>query len=160
MIETMANWWRGHAPGERRLMMALGIAVALVVLWLGIWRPVTLGLEAGWARQSAALDRNALVRGEVETLRHLPASTQSTARPAIDQYVGQTAAEAGFTLDQSSPQGAGRITINIAAARMGPLLSWLARLEASGIGVRTISIVPGASEGTVAVQALLEESAP
>ena len=159
MTESLKIWWRGHSQGERRLMAVLGLLVLLVILWLGVWRPVTNGLAAGWIQQGAAVDRYASVKSKVAALKAVPAAPPAGGgRPSLDQFVGQTATEAGFTLDRASTQGQGRLSINIASARMGPLLDWLSRLEASGISVQTISIVPGATDGTETVQAVLQEN--
>jgi general secretion pathway protein M len=160
MSANIRKWWFDHKAGERALMALLGGAVLLVLLWLAVWRPVTGGLEAGWARQGAALDRYAAVRAKVDALKALPAKADNGAHLPIDQLVGQSAAEAGFTLDRSAAQGAGRLSVNIGSARMGPLLGWLAGIESDGVHVQSIGIAPGATEGTVAVQAVLEESQP
>jgi general secretion pathway protein M len=160
MTESLKIWWRAHSQSERRLMTVLGVIMLLVFLWLGIWRPISNGVENGWARQGIALDRYASVKAKITALKTVhAASAASGGRPSLDQFVGQTAAEAGFTLDRASTQGAGRTSINIASARMSPLLDWISRLEQAGISVQTISIVPGATDGTVTVQALLQENA-
>lgn len=160
MIAALRQWWHDHSLTERRFMAVLGVLIALVFLWLAVWRPVTNGLAASWQRQGDALDRYAAVKSQVATLKALPAPAKGSAGLPIDQLVGQSAAEAGFTLDRLSAQGTGRLSIHIASARVGPLLAWLSRLEGQGVTVRTIGIVPGATEGTVSVQAMLEESRP
>lgn len=156
----MLTWWYNHGLGERRLMAALGIVALAVLLWLGVWRPVTTGLENGWERQGVALDRYASVRAKVAELRRRPAQHSQADRLPIDQRISQSAAEAGFTLDRATQQGTGRMSVNIASARAGPLLEWIAGLEQAGVTVQTISIVPGATEGTVAMQAVFQEVQP
>lgn len=160
MIDSIKGWWRNHSAGERALMGVLGAMVLIVFLWLGVWRPVNEGLETGWARQSAALDRFAVVQARVEALKHAPAQAGQGSRTPIEQLVSQSGAEAGFTLDRVGNQGAGRMSISIGAARTGPLLAWIGQLEAAGVGVQSINIVPGATDGTVAVQAVLQERRP
>lgn len=155
MIESLKNWWLNHKAGERWLMAVLGIAILIVLLWLGIWRPVNDGIAAGWARQGAALERYGAVRSKVEALKRLPAKPGGAAVP-VEQLVTQSAAEAGFTLDRVGSPGAGRMSVSIGAARSAPLLAWLARLEESGVTVQTISITPGSADGTVAVQAMFQ----
>lgn len=160
MMQGMRQWWVNHSEGERRLMAGLAIAGALVFLWLGVWRPIDGGLVAGWERQGAALDRYASVRAKVAELRKRPAERARANRVPVDQLIGQSAAEAGFTLDRATLQGEGRMAVNIGAARVGPLLRWIAVLEQAGTIVQTIAIVPGATEGTVAVQATFQEVKP
>jgi len=160
MLQSMRNWWEHHSEGEQRFMVALGVIVFVVFLWLGVWRPIGGALASGWERQGAALDRYASVRAKVAELGRHPAQRNRGNRVPLDQQIGQSAAEAGFTLERASLQGEGRMSVNIASARVGPLLRWVSTLESAGIGVQTISIVPGAAEGTVAVQAVFLEVKP
>lgn len=156
MLESLKNWWSNHSLSERRLMAGLALIAFGIFLWLGIWRPVTGALAAGWDRQGEALDRYASVRADVAELQRRPKQEQANKVP-IDQLIGQTAAEAGFTLDRATLQGAGHMSVNIASARVGALLEWIAGLEQNGVTVQTMSIVPGATEGTVAMQAVFQE---
>jgi general secretion pathway protein M len=158
MIGSFKNWWANHSASERRLMAGLGIAVLIVFFWLGVWRPVDEGLTTGWARQGAALDRYSSIKAKVDALKRAPAGAAQGARTPIEQLVTQSASESGFTLDQVGNQGAGRMSISIAAAKMSALMSWLGQIEASGVSVQTISITPGSTDGTVSVQAVLQEA--
>ncbi len=158
MMQSMRQWWNNHSEGEQRFMTALGLIIALVIFWLGLWRPINGAVDSGWERQRAALDRYSSVQAKVDAIRKLPAKGSGGANVPIDQLVGQSAAEAGFTLDRAAAQGDGRMAITISSARMPALMGWLAGLEAAGVPVETISIAPGPSEGTVSVQAVLREA--
>lgn len=157
MMQAIGRWWNEHSEGERRFMAILAVAAGVVIFWFGLWQPIGGAVKSGWERQGAALDRYASVRAKVEAIRKLPAAAKGGAGAAIEQLVGQSAAEAGFTLDRAAAQGEGRMAISIASARMPALMGWLATLEKSGILVETISIAPGSTEGTVAVQSVLHE---
>jgi len=159
MLATFRSWWDNHGTGEKRLMAALAVIALAIFLWLGIWRPVSGGLAAGWERQSVALDRYASVRAKVAELKRRPPARRQGEHVPLDQLISQSAAEAGFTLDRATQQGEGRMSVNIASARVGPLLGWLSGLEQAGVTVQTISVVPGATQGTVAVQAMFAEAA-
>lgn len=160
MFQGIRSWWANHSHGEQRFMTVLGIIIAIVFLWLGIWRPLNSGIAAGWERQGAALDRYASVRSKVAELQKRPAQRRQANRVPIEQFIGQSAAEAGFTLDRATQQGQGRISINIASAKVGPLFQWISTLEGAGISVQTISIAPGGTEGAVAMQGVFQEAAP
>lgn len=160
MLQNLRSWWENHSEGERRFMTVLGLIILIVFAWLGVWRPIDNALADGWERQGAALDRYASVRAKVHELKQRPAQRAQGARVPVDQLIGQSAAEAGFTLDRATSQGEGRMSVNIASARVGPLLRWISTLERAGITVQTISIVPGATEGTVAMQAVFQEVKP
>ncbi|MET0360468.1 MAG: type II secretion system protein GspM [Sphingobium sp.] len=153
----MREWWGGLSNRERRLVAIMLVLVGGVFLWLGVWRPVEAGIAGGWTRMGAAVDANAAVRAQLKQLARAGKRT-SGADAAIGQSVAQSASEAGLTLDRSAEQGEGRMAITVASARGGAALAWLAGLEARGILVETISMTPGTTPGTMAVQAVLREA--
>ena len=73
----------------------------------------------------------------------------------LDQFIGQSAGEAGLTLERAQPQGADRLDLAIASVRPVALFSWLAALEAQGVRVETMSARPSPTAGSVSVQAVL-----
>ena len=155
MVESFKSWWNKHSTAERWLIAVLGLAIAFVFLWLAVWRPVTDGLESGWTRQGAALDRYGSVSAKVAALKNAPAAPQRSGVP-LEQLVSQSATEAGFTLDRVGSGGAG-MSVSIASAKTGPLLTWLSQIETSGVAIQSISILPGQTPGTVAVQAVFQD---
>ena len=77
---------------------------------------------------------------------------------ALADAVRARADEAGFVLANLEPDG-DRIRIGIATARPGPLLSWIAGLEADGLLVDA-STITGNGDGTVAATLTLKGRAP
>lgn len=154
-MSGLRAWWAGLNDRERRLVTLMLVLAGGVIFWLGVWRPVRSGLDGAQARYAAAVDTNASVRAKLAMLKALPNGAKNKAAGPVDQVIAQSAAEAGLTLDRSAAQGAGRVGITIGSARAGALLGWLARLEARGIGVETLSMTPGTTPGTVVVQAVL-----
>lgn len=136
---------------ERALIAVMLVLLAVVLAWLAIVRPVEDGLARARAEHGIAVDRTGRIAALAEALkrtRGAPARIEG----ALDQVVGQSAAEAGFTLDTAVSQGPDRLTIAIGAARPAALFAWLAALEARGIAVETVVVEPGASN-TVSVRA-------
>lgn len=156
MMERMKTLWGERTPRERWMLGVMAALLAVVILWLGVVRP----LEA--ARQSArqvlreATDRNAAIRAKAKLLKSLPrgAATAMSATP-LDQFVGQSAGEAGLTLERAQAQGADRMDIAIAAVRPAALFAWLAGLEGRGVRVETMSARPSPTAGSISVQAVL-----
>lgn len=158
-MSGIAQWWSGLSNRERRLITVMLAVLALFVGWLGVWRPIHSAIDDGWAAHGAAVDRNAAVRARLEQLERLPARASGSDAVNVEQFVTQSAAEAGLTLDRSAGQGAGRLAVTIGSARAGALLAWLSALEAQGIVVDTLSMTPAATPGTVAAQAVLRSGA-
>ena len=79
-----------------------------------------------------------------------PSGCRLCARPSTKQ--GQSAGEAGFTLDRVQAQGRDRVDITIATARPTALLGWIAALEGQGIAVDKALLSPSGATGTVSAQ--------
>lgn len=152
-MSRLRDWWRGLTVRERRLIAVMIALIAVVVLWLGIIRPVGDGLARARADHAIAVDRAGRIAAAADALKGVSA-TAPVLEGALDQVVGQSAVEAGFTLDTANQEGAGRMTIAIGSARAPALFAWLGGLEARGIAVETISVQPAAG-GTVAARATL-----
>ena len=156
MMERVKILWGERSPREQWMLGVMFALLAVVILWLGVLRPVDAAQRSARDRLREATDRNAAMRGKVKLLKALPAgSGGGSATAAIDQLVGQSAGEAGLTLERAQAQGAGRIDIAIASVRPVVLFSWVAALEAQGIRVETMSARPAPTAGSVSVQAVL-----
>ncbi|MGV3770227.1 MAG: type II secretion system protein GspM [Sphingobium phenoxybenzoativorans] len=156
MIANLAAWYKELSKREQVLVGIMAVLLAIVILWLGIARPVESGLKSAIERHGAALDRNAAVRVKVASLKALPRG--AAARPAapIAQLVSQSAGEGGFTLERTQEQGPGRVDIAIASIRPKALFTWLSSLEAQGVVVETFSAQPSGTAGAVSMQAVLK----
>jgi general secretion pathway protein M len=89
-------------------------------------------------------------------LKTLPREAAATGPTTpIDQFVGQSAGEAGLTLERAQVQGSDRMDIAVASVRPVALFAWLATLEAQGVRVDTMSARPSATAGSISVQAVL-----
>jgi len=134
--------------------------LAIVLLWFGVAMPLDRAQRSARETLLAATDRNAAVRVAVKQLKTLPreAATTGPATP-IDQFVGQSAGEAGLTLERAQAQGSDRMDIAIASVRPVVLFSWLATLEAQDVRIDTMSARPSATAGSISVQAVLVRGA-
>ncbi|MBB3981089.1 general secretion pathway protein M [Sphingobium fontiphilum] len=155
MMDSFKAAWAARSPREQWMLGVMFALLALVILWLGIARPVERAWTNSRAAMLAAADANAAIRAKVKMLKQLPASAPARDGTPMDQLVGQSAAEAGLTLERADAQGADRMDIAMASVRPVALFGWLAGLEAQGIRVETLSARPAPTAGSVAVQAVL-----
>lgn len=145
--------WAMLSLRERGLILVMLALLVVVIVWLGLIRPVQDGLARARADNIIAVDRAARIEAVAAALKGVRGDAPKL-ESAIDQVVAQSASEAGFTLDSANLEGPGRLSIAIGAARPAPLFAWLAGLEARGIGVETIIVDPAAG-GTVSARATL-----
>ena len=156
MMERLRVLWGERSPREQWMLGVMFALLAAVILWLGVARPLAAAQRSVRDALREATDRNAAIRAKVTLLKSLPrtAGPIDAAMP-LEQFIGQSAGEAGLTLERAQAQGADRVDMAIASVRPVALLSWLAALEARGIRVETMSARPAATAGSVSVQAVL-----
>ncbi|HEX7741291.1 MAG TPA: type II secretion system protein M [Sphingobium sp.] len=160
MMEQMKRLWAERSPREQGMLGVMFALLAVVILWLGVLRPLEGAQRSARDALVEASDRNAAIRAKVKLLKTLPrtGAAASAAMP-LDQLVGQSAGEAGLTLERAVAQGPGRIEIAVASVRPVALFSWLAALETQGVRVETMNARPSPTAGSVAVQAVLARGA-
>lgn len=157
MMARLAALWMERSSRERWMLGIMFSLLAIVLLWLGVARPIESGLRSAREALREATDRHAAIATKVKQLKALPRSANvatATATP-LDQFIGQSAGEAGLALERAQAQGAGRIDIAIASVRPVALFAWLAALEGQGVRVETMSARPSPTAGSVSVQAVL-----
>lgn len=156
MMERWKILWMQRSVRERWLLAVMFALVACIILWLGVYRPVEAGLANARADHQLALERKARIAQAVGRLQQGGEDKRSLIAAAqLEQTVAQSAAEAGFTLERTEARGQGALSIAIASARPGALLSWLAVLERQGALVESITMAPSGASGTVTMQAVV-----
>ncbi|WP_311270273.1 type II secretion system protein M [Sphingobium sp. WCS2017Hpa-17] len=156
MMERIATYWSERSTREQWMLGVMFALLGGVILWFGVAMPLDRAQRSARETLLAATDRNAAVRAAVKQLKTLPRDAAATGPTTpVDQFVGQSAGEAGLTLERAQAQGNDRMEIAIASVRPVALFSWLATLEAQGVRVDIMSARPSATAGSVSVQALL-----
>lgn len=156
MMERMKSYWAERSSREQWMLGVMFALLAVVVLWLGVAMPLDRAQTSAREGLREATDRNAAIRAKVKLLKGLPRTAPAAgASTPIDQYVGQSAGEAGLTLERAQAQGNDRMEIAIASVRPTAMMSWIAGLEAQGLRVETLSARPSPTAGSVSVQAVL-----
>lgn len=152
MMESVVQWWKVREPRERVLLSIMGALIAGIILWLGVYRPVEGALRDAALANLEAAERYGEIARKVDLLRTGGEGVTSAPSLPVEQLVGQSAGEAGFTLERIQAQGQDRVDIAIASARSTALMGWIAALEAQGIGVHRAVIRPSGVTGTVSAQ--------
>src|SRR3546814_20457940 len=102
---------------------------AVGVLWLAGVRPIDAGRCSARERLLEATDRHAAIQAKVKMLKALPRVQASGPAVPLEQFVGQSAAEAGLSLERAQAQGDDRIDLAIGTVRPIALFPLLAPLE-------------------------------
>jgi general secretion pathway protein M len=118
-------------------MLAL---VGLVLAWLLILRPLGDLLSAARQRHGEAVAALAEARSQAAVIGTLERNRPAPLAGPIDAAIAAAASSAGFQLSGIQPEGAGRVSIVIAAARPQALFGWIRQLEAQGYIVERLTV--------------------
>lgn len=152
MSSGLETWWRDRSRREQRLLLVLAALFALVLAWLLVVRPLGDRLADARERHGAALVALAEARADAAAIGRLEKARPAPLGGPIEQAVAQSASAAGFQLSRIEPDGTGRVTLAIEAARPQALFAWVGEMEASR-GLIVERLTAGAnSDRTLSVQ--------
>lgn len=158
MTASLNRWWTGLSPRERWLVGIAGALAALVGGWFLVLLPLQSALSSARESHGLALERHGAIAARADAIQAAQALPRARTRPggdaALDLYVGQSAAEAGFTLSRNDARGADEAAVAIASARAPALLGWIDGLEQAGVIVADLALRPNAN-GSVSLTATL-----
>ncbi|KEY98040.1 type II secretory protein PulM, partial [Sphingomonas sp. BHC-A] len=118
MMERLQALWGERSPREQWMLGVMSALLAVVILWLGVARPLDAAQRSAGDALREATDRNAAIRAKVTLLKSLPRTTATVdAGVPLEQFIGQSAGEAGLTLERAQAQGADRIDMAMASVR-------------------------------------------
>lgn len=149
----MRAWFEGRTRREQVLLTVLAVALAAVLLWLGLYRPLAQARAAAERRLDRAAAEAAEVDHAVARLRVLGAAAR--ARPAADpaQAVNAAASAAGLTLARVEPDPSGGVQVAVAGVGPAQLFPWLAVLQTDyGVTPRHLTVIKD-EQGTLSVDA-------
>ncbi len=154
---SVGQWYAGREPKERLIIAWLALAVALTVLWAGIWKPLS-----DWR----ALEDNRYQNAQ--SLLEWMGANESRARSAANGQQGNraprsllptvtTAAQAeGLVLSRLQPESNGAVSVVLQGQEFNAVVRWLHRLqETSGVGVQRVSLDSDGRPGYVNAQVRL-----
>lgn len=134
------TWWSGRSPRERWLLLAMFALLGVMILWLGIVRPIGDGLQRARQRHQAAVIAHGEVLAKRDALRTLLKTRPAPLDAPLETVVRESAGEAGFSFASLNAENADRLTLTIANARPQALFGWLAGLEARGVLVERLAV--------------------
>ncbi len=139
MSARLKALWLARTPRERWLLGVMLAMVALVLAWLLILRPLGDMLSAAKQRHGEAVANLGEARSQAAAIGGLERNRPAPLAGPLDTAIAAAASEAGFQLSGIQPEGPGRVSIAIGAARPPALFGWVGRLEAQGFVVERLT---------------------
>ncbi|HEX8483174.1 MAG TPA: type II secretion system protein GspM [Allosphingosinicella sp.] len=131
--------WLARTPRERWLLGVMLVLVGLVLAWLLILRPLGDSLSAAKQRHGEAVANLGEARAQAAAIGGLERNRPAALAGPLDVAITAAASEAGFQLSGLQPEGPGRVSIAIGAARPPALFGWIGRLEGQGFVVERLT---------------------
>ncbi len=130
MMALILPWWRDRSPREQVLLALLAGLLGIVTLWFGVLRPLADAGDRAAARHATAVSALAEVRSLTGAIRAAEARRRPASGTPLLERIRASASAAGFAPETLESNGAGEVSLRIAAIKPMPLLRWIADMEA------------------------------
>ena len=144
-LTQLQEWFRSLAPRERLLVSVGGIVVAITILYLGIWEPLSkahskreqdLAASQGLAQRLEAI---AVVVQKSQSSGGAMINTGASLLSTVDQV--SKAGTLGKPLTRIQPEGDHEVKVWIDGVSFEALVRWISELEGRyGISVQTADL--------------------
>lgn len=152
MNEGFRGWWRTRTLREQRLLLAMLALLAVVLLWLLIWRPLGDALSRARDRHAAAALALAEARAQAALIAQFERAAPVGPQEPIDTLISRSATDAGFPIARLEREGAGQATLVLASVRPQAFFGWVGQMESGrGLIVERLSASTN-SDRTLSVQ--------
>lgn len=129
MIDSLSAWWLARTRRERTLLLILFALFGLTLGWLLVVRPLGDRLADARERHGAAVIALGEAKAGAADIGRLERQRPAALGAPVEQAVAQSASAAGFQLSKIQPDGPGRVSLAIEAARPQALFAWVSELE-------------------------------
>ncbi|MAT83175.1 MAG: hypothetical protein CMD39_02685 [Gammaproteobacteria bacterium] len=151
------RWYYGREPGEQRIVAALAVLVALTVLWLAVWKPVSDWRSVAHNRYQNAQANLDWFRANESRARALASSGTATSDRSLVPVITRSAQAQGIQINRFQPESSGAVSVTIQAQPFNDLLRWLHQLqENNGVTVLRLAIDAHDRPGIVNAQIRLQ----
>lgn len=154
-LSSIKAWWHKLNLREQRLVVIIGAAVSLFLLYGLIWQPLNDSLSQ--TEKSLASRQALLTWVNDNTARYQNAKSlggKKKSSGSISSIVNRTANQQQLTITRMQPQGE-HLQVWLDSAPFTQLLFWLEHLANNeGLQVMAIDLVQGDSQGEVRVRRL------
>lgn len=162
-MSAVTSWWHGREARERQVLTIGAVAVAAMLLWALVWKPLS-------DARSALIESNDRLAVELSTMRAGAAQLSGAQRgddvararagrsllALADAGVREIGLGAG--LKRIEPDGEQRVRLRLEAVPFDPLIGWLETLTVQqGIRIAEMAATGTEYHGQVDVQLVLED---
>lgn len=155
-LASIKTRWRGLQLREQRLVLAMGSAFLIFLLYILIWQPLNDNLAN---KQKSLASRQALLTwvsdntARYQNVKSLD-NKDKTSNGSLSSIINRTASQYQLTITRMQPQGE-YLQVWLDSAPFTKLLNWLEHLANNeGLQVEAIDLTKGDVQGEVRVRRL------
>ena len=154
-FSSIKVWWQGLNLREQKLVLAMGSAVLVFLLYSLLWQPLNENLVK---TQKKLASRQALLTWVTDnTVRYQSAKSSGnnkSSRGSLSSIINRTANQQQLTITRMQPQGE-TLQVWLDRAPFTQLLFWLENLANNeGLQVQAIDLTQSEQQGEVRVRRL------
>lgn len=154
---AVGRWFATLEPNERTMVTVLAGFLAIVLVYLAIWRPLSEWsnrADALYQRQIAVLDWMRLHESEARAAGQRSDSTRESG--SLLTVVANSAAQAGIQLLRYQPEGSGGVSVVLQNQPFNAVIAWVAQLQQEDhVTVKQISIDAQTEPGLINARIIL-----
>jgi len=156
----MKEWFAQLNQREQMSVLALGLVLALYLVYMLAWSPLETRREQLLLQNTAIAESQGRVDAMVSELLQL---RQSGARPGakrnLTSVINESTSRLGLPVIRLQPNSRGEIQVRLENASFDDVLKWLHQMEyGEGLLVREVSVTGANSAGRVNVTVRIAEA--
>jgi len=153
------RWYASKSKSDQRVLKALACLIVMMILYLGVWQPVSEYAQKQQQRAQQAqtladwiaTNRQALM-SQQRAAANSGVSNSDDGQPTIAK-ITNSAANFGITLSRLQPEADGSVSVSLEQQSFDGLMKWLAGIESEqGYLIDRASIDRGDRNGRVNAQ--------
>lgn len=142
-VSGAGRWYAQKELNEQRIILGLALVIAVSLLWVGIWKPVSDWQTQVTNRQQNAQSLNDWLRANEAVAKQAAASNQGSGSGtrSLTPLVTRAAAAHKITVNRLQPEANGVVSVSVQRQSFNKIIAWVAQLEENnGVSVDRASI--------------------
>lgn len=150
---AVGRWYYGREASERKVIALLAAAIAITLVWLLIWQPVSNWRSLSHNRyENAQASLDWLTQNEQKARAAVTSQSAGSDRSLL-RLVTQAANAGGLKLNRVQPEGDGAVSVVLQDQAFNDVLAFVAQLaENNGVSVNRAAIDGSGNPGRVNAQ--------
>ncbi|RLK48355.1 type II secretion system protein M (GspM) [Alkalispirillum mobile] len=161
MKQRVRAFWQGLEQREQRILSAGAVITAALLLWGGVWLPLSDRAESLRTDVAEARAEKVWMAQSAERIRQAGGGPSEAAPADQGSLLGRVDRSANsFSLaervDRIQPDGDARVRVWLERADFDQMLRWLDSLSENGVQVHALSVDPLDTPGRINARLTLE----